>query len=226
MTDVAANVTRVRERIAAAATRSGRRFEDVRLIAITKDVEAERIRAAVAAGVGELGENRVQEARRKIDVLGRDPRWHMVGHLQRNKAAEAAALFDVIHSIDGPAILRELSRRAERPVEVLLQVNVAGEPQKHGVAPDGLVDLAADAAHLPGIVVVGLMTIAPIASDPDTARPVFRRLRELRDELNRRAVLHAPLAHLSMGMTDDFEVAIEEGATIVRIGRGIFGERC
>jgi len=226
VSDVAASVALVRGRIAAAAIRSGRRPEDSTLVAVTKDVDVARIRAAIAAGVVDLGENRVQEARRKIDALGQGPRWHMVGHLQRNKAAEAAAMFDVIHSMDGPGILRELSRRAQRPIEVLLQVNVAGEPQKHGVAPDGLIDLASEAAQLPGIGVVGLMTIAPVATNAETVRPVFRKLRVLRDELNRRGVFQSPLVHLSMGMTDDFDVAVEEGATIVRIGRGIFGERC
>jgi hypothetical protein len=223
--DVAANVALVQERMAAAAPRSGRRPEDVTLVAVTKDVDAAHIRAAVAAGVRDFGENRVQEAASKIESLGRAVRWHMVGHLQRNKAAEAVALFDVIHSIDGPGILRELSRRILRPLDVLLQVNVAGEPQKHGVAPDGLIDLASEAAQLPGIRVVGLMTIAPVAADPETVRPVFRQLRVLRDDLNRRAMFHSPLVHLSMGMTNDFEVAVEEGATMVRIGRGIFGER-
>lgn len=224
-TDVAANVALLRGRIAAAATRSGRRPEDVALVAVTKGVGTERIQAAVSAGVHDLGENRVQEAASKIEILGRGPRWHMVGHLQRNKAGQAEALFDVIHSVDGTGILRELNRRPHRPIDVLLQVNIGGEPQKHGVAPDDVLGLAREAAQLPGVRVVGLMTIAPMAANPETVRPVFRQLRGLRDELNRRAVSDAPLVHLSMGMTDDFEVAVEEGATMVRIGRGIFGER-
>lgn len=225
VTDVAAKVARVRERIVAAATRSGRRPEDVTLVAVTKDVDAAHIRAAIAAGVADLGENRVQEAATKIEALGRAPRWHMVGHLQRNKVAEAVVLFDAIHSADSTRLLGELSRRLHRPIDVLLQVNVAGERQKHGVAPGALIDLASEAAHIPGLRIVGLMTIAPVASNPETVRPVFRHLRTLRDELNRRAVFLQPLVHLSMGMTDDFEVAVEEGATMVRIGRGIFGER-
>ncbi|HEU4797813.1 MAG TPA: YggS family pyridoxal phosphate-dependent enzyme [bacterium] len=225
VTDVPARVARVRERVAAAAMRSGRRSEDVRLIAVTKDVDVGHIRAAIAAGVEDLGENRVQEAARKIEALGRGPRWHMVGHLQRNKVAQAVALFDVIHSIDGAGILRELSRRPHRPIDVLLQVNVAGEPQKHGLTPDGLIDVASDAAQRPGLRVIGLMTIAPMVTSPEAVRPVFRQLRALRDELNQRAVFRSTLVHLSMGMTDDFEVAVEEGATMVRIGRGIFGER-
>lgn len=225
MTDVAASLARVRERITVAARRSGRKPEDVTLVAVTKGVSEGRMQAAVAAGVKDLGESRVQEASPKIEALGGAVRWHLVGHLQRNKAARAAELFDVIHSADSARLLGELSRHARRPLEVLLQVNVAGEPQQHGVSPDGLIDLASQAAQLPGIRLVGLMTIAPMAPDGETVRPVFRRLRVLRDELNRRMMLRSPLPHLSMGMTDDFEAAVEEGATMIRIGRGIFGER-
>ena len=155
--------------------------------------------------------------------MGGLARWHLVGHLQRNKAARATALFDVIHSVDSAALLAELSARAARPLDVLLQVNVAREPQKHGVLPDALPALVRDAAAARGVRIVGLMTIAPQGPDPEAARSVFRRLRELRGELGR--LLGAPLPHLSMGMTDDFEVAVEEGATMVRIGRAIFGAR-
>lgn len=222
---VPSNVLWARERIATAARRSGRRPEDVTLIAVTKEVGVGSIRAAIAAGVADLAESRVQEASPKIHELGRAARWHLVGHLQRNKAARAVELFDVIHAVDGRGILRELSKRASHPREVLIQVNVAAEPQKHGVAPEDVFELAAWAAELPALRIVGLMTIAPLVENPETVRAVFRRLRELRDELNARVAFRAPLRHLSMGMTDDFEVAIEEGATMVRIGRGIFGER-
>lgn len=220
VTDVAAGVARVRARIAAAARRSGRRPEDVTLVAVTKGVDLDRIRAVVAAGVTDLGESRVQEAVPKMDALGRPARWHLVGHLQRNKAARAAAMFDVIHSVDRAALLADLSARAVRPLDVLLQVNVAREPQKHGALPDALPALLRDAAGSRGVRIVGLMTIAPQGPDPEAVRPVFRRLRELRGELGR--LLGAPLSHLSMGMSDDFEVAVEEGATMVRIGRAIF----
>jgi len=222
-TDVAAGVARVRERIAAAARRSGRRPEDVALVAVTKGVDPDRIRAAIAAGVADLGESRVQEAASKIEAVGRSVRWHLVGRLQRNKAARAVALFDVIHSVDSAVLLAELSARAEHQLDVLLQVNIAREPQKHGVLPDALPALVRDAAGLRRVRIAGLMTIAPQVPEPEQARSVFRRLRELRGELGR--LLGAPLPHLSMGMTDDFEVAVEEGATLVRIGRAIFGAR-
>ncbi|MDQ7843221.1 MAG: YggS family pyridoxal phosphate-dependent enzyme [Armatimonadota bacterium] len=221
-TGVGAAVSRVRARIAAAAARSGRRAEEITLVAVTKGVSLERIREVVAAGVADLGESRVQEAAPKVAALGAAVRWHLVGHLQRNKAARAAALFEVIHSVDSAALLAALSRRASRPLDVLLQVKLTEEGGRHGVPPEALAALARQAVGLPGVRVAGLMTIAPPARDPEAARAVFRRLRELRGELGR---LIGPLPHLSMGMSDDFEVAVEEGATMVRIGRAIFGPR-
>ena len=219
---VGAAVAAVRARIAAAASRSGRKVEDITLIAVTKGVSLERIRAAVAAGIADLGESRVQEAVPKIAALGAPVRWHLVGYLQRNKAARAAALFEVIHSVDSAALLAALGRRALHPLDVLLQVKLAGAGGRHGVPSEALAALARQAVGLPGLRVVGLMTIAPPARDPEAVRTVFRRLRELRGELGR---LIGPLPHLSMGMSDDFEVAVEEGATMVRIGRAIFGPR-
>jgi len=218
---VSANVARVRARIAAAAARSGRRPEEITLIAVTKGVSPARIREAVAAGITDVGESRVQEAASKIAALGRLARWHLVGHLQRNKAARAAALFEVVHSVDSAALLAALGRRAPRPLDVLLQVKLTGEVRQHGIAPEELAAVGRQAVGLPGVRVVGLMTIAA-PGDPDAARAVFRRLRELRGELGR---LLGALPHLSMGMSDDFEVAVEEGATMVRIGRAIFGPR-
>ncbi len=223
VSELAARIARVRERIARAAARSGRRPEDVTLVAVTKGVEPERIAAAVACGITDVGENRVQEAAAKVRALpAGSVRWHLVGHLQRNKARAAVELFQVIHSVDRLALGVELSRRARGPLEVLVQVNVAGEPQKFGVAPSDAAGLVRALAGLPGLRVVGLMTIAPLSDDPQAVRPVFARLRELRDDLVRRGA--APgLVHLSMGMSQDFEVAVEEGATMVRIGRAIFG---
>lgn len=219
-TNVAAAVARVRERLAAAAARAGRRPEEVTLVAVTKGVALVRIREAVAAGVTDLGESRVQEAAPKIAALRTGARWHLVGHLQRNKAGLAAGLFSVIHSLDSVRLAEALSRHAPQPLELLLQVNVAREPQKFGVPPEALASVLRSTAQLPHIRIVGLMTIAPLTSDPERARPVFRRLRTLRDEAAR--VLGTALPHLSMGMTDDFEVAVEEGATMVRIGRAVF----
>jgi pyridoxal phosphate enzyme (YggS family) len=227
--DVAANVSRVRERIAAAARRSGRRGEDILLVAVSKGVDPMQVQAAATSGVTDFGENRVQEALPKItqfrpQVAGA-VRWHLVGHLQRNKARQAMEIFDVIHSVDSVALamaLDERARQAGRICEALVQVNVAAEPQKSGIAPEALPAMLQSLSALSGIRVVGLMTIAPQVDHPEVARPVFRRLRVLRDE-DARAGGAPALAHLSMGMSEDFEVAVEEGATMVRIGRAIFG---
>jgi hypothetical protein len=216
-------VAHVRERIASAAGRAGRRQEEITLVAVTKGVALSRIREAVAAGVGDVGESRVQEAAPKVAALREAVRWHLVGHLQRNKAPLAAGLFNVIHSLDSVRLAETLSRHAPQRVDVLVQINVAREPQKYGLPPEALADVLRSVASLPGIRVVGLMTIPPLHPDPEHARPLFRRLRTLRDEGAK--VLGTALPHLSMGMSDDFEVAVEEGATLVRVGRAIFGPR-
>ncbi len=231
MLDVAANVSRVRERIAVAARRGGRRVEDVMLIAVSKGVDPTQVLTAAGSGVADFGENRVQEALPKITHLrpqvAGSIRWHLVGHLQRNKARQAVQLFEVIHSVDSVALAIALDQRAqqaERICDVLVQVNLAFEPQKFGIAPNGVSAMLQSLTALSGIRVVGLMTIAPQGDHPEGARPLFRRLRELRDEATR-AGLAPAFAHLSMGMSEDFEVAVEEGATMVRIGRAIFGAR-
>lgn len=225
MADIAANLARVRARIAEAALRSGRRADDVLLVAVTKSVGPDRIREAVAAGVRVCGENRVQEARDKIPLVP-GVSWHLVGSLQRNKVKEALRLFHLIHSVDSLPLAEEISRRVllaggGRPAEILVQVNISAEPQKHGVSPEGVGELVAQVLPLPGVRIRGLMGIAPLAEEPGRARPFFGRLREIRDRINA-AVPGATLEELSMGMTDDFEVAIEEGATMVRIGRALF----
>jgi pyridoxal phosphate enzyme (YggS family) len=187
---------------------------------VTKEVGVSAIRAAFDCGVRDLGENRLQEAEDKIAQLSDlkpDVTWHMVGHLQSNKARAAVELFDIIHSIDSVRLAEILSRRVERRFPVLLQVNVSGEATKSGFAMGEIASAVNEIKKLPNIRVMGLMTIAPLVSDPEEVRPVFRKLRELRDSLG--------LEHLSMGMTDDFEVAVEEGATMLRVGRAIFGER-
>jgi len=187
-------------------------------VAVSKSFPAQAIEEAVAAGIAHIGENRVQEAVAKIPSLRHLPvTWHMVGHLQTNKAKTALELFDIIQSMDSLRLAEVLSRRAERPIPVLLEVNVAGEASKFGLSPQEVLQTAEAVARLPHLDVRGLMTIAPLVGDPEEVRPVFRELRRLRDALG--------LPELSMGMTDDFEVAIEEGATLVRIGRAIFGER-
>ena len=218
--DIRANLEGVHERVARACERAGRNPDDVLLIAVSKTVEIERIRLAVAAGVKALGENRVQEAKEKVAALGRPVPWHLIGSLQTNKARDAVQLFDWIHSVDRGELARELDRRAqqsERSVKVLVQVNVGEEPQKGGVEPSELKSLLDAMAGLRNLDVRGLMCIPPVAETAEASRPYFKRLRELRDA--------AGLEHCSMGMSGDFEVAIEEGATMVRVGTAIFGPR-
>jgi len=218
MLDIRANLGRVQEAVARACARAGRSPDHVLLIAVSKTMEAERIRLAIEAGVAALGENRVQEAKEKIAALGHPVPWHLIGSLQTNKARDAARLFDWIHSVDRLDLARELSRRAgDRVLNVLLQVNLGDEPQKGGIAPAEVKRLAESVAGLPGLRVRGLMAIPPAAENPEDTRPHFRRLRELRDELG--------FEHCSMGMSADYEVAIEEGATMVRVGTAIFGPR-
>ncbi|HDN79814.1 MAG TPA: YggS family pyridoxal phosphate-dependent enzyme [Chloroflexi bacterium] len=231
MVDIEANLRRVRERIAEAALRKGRRPEDITLVAVTKTIDPERILIAARLGVKHFGENRVQEALRKIPVvnqaLGTPPTWHMVGHLQTNKVRKALGIFDFIHSVDSVRLAREINKRAGREskvIPILLEVNISGEATKFGFAPEEVEDAVREILSFPNLSVQGLMTIAPIVNDPEEARPFFRRLRELRDYLAEQFP-QIDWKHLSMGMTDDFEVAIEEGATMVRLGRAIFGER-
>jgi len=220
MIDIQANLARVRERIARAAERSGRRAEDVLLIGVSKTIDVDRIRRAIEAGVPALGENWVQEARDKIREIGHPVPWHFIGHLQTNKARDAAELFDVVQSLDRLDLARELDKRARarsRVIETLVEVNVGGEASKSGVAPDGLGALLEAIAALPAVKVRGLMAIPPEGKDPDDSRVWFRALHKLAEQ-------HG-LTELSMGMSSDFEVAIEEGATVVRVGTAIFGPR-
>lgn len=239
MTPVLADrIATVRDRIATAARRADRNPDAITLVVVTKTHSPETVRAAIAAGATNLGENRVQEASAKIEALAdlrASVRWHLIGHLQRNKARLASELFDIVHSVDSLRLAETLSRQlADRRLSVLLQVNVSGEQSKEGFDLAGglqnnaalntfLADVEAVLA-LPYLEVRGLMTIAPLSAHPEQARPSFRALRLLRDELARRFPM-ASWDELSMGMTDDFEVAIEEGATVVRVGRAIFGER-
>jgi len=235
---IAANLTAVRERIAAAAQASGRAPESVRLIAVSKTFPAESVRAAIAAGQRDFGENKVQEAIPKIEAIEKmaadgqvtadQVRWHLIGHLQSNKARKAARPFDVIHSIDSADLLQKIdaaAREARRTPELLIQVDLAGEATKFGATPDALQPIFDAAASLTSARIIGLMVLPPWSEDAEVARPYFRRLRELRDELGSRGVPAASLRELSMGMSHDFEVAIAEGATMVRVGTAIFGKR-
>jgi len=217
---IAENLARVRERIDAACRRAGRSSDDITLVGVSKGFPAEAIAEACAAGLRDVGENRVQEAAPKIETLaaqGVRPRWHLIGHLQSNKAKTAVDRFAIIHSIDSLRIAEAISRPAREPVPVLLEVNVSQEASKYGFTMDEVVPALPAIRALPRLDVRGLMTVAPLVDDPEAVRPVFRDLRALRDRLG--------LEELSMGMSGDFEVAIEEGATMVRVGRAIFGER-
>lgn len=220
------NLNALEGRIQAACTRAGRPRESVTLLAVSKGQMAERIEEANRLGLVLFGENRVQEAKAKIPLCPSRTRWHMIGHLQSNKCRDAVALFEMVQSVDSAALAGELDRWAEklsRKLEVLLEVNVSGEGTKFGLKPEALPAELQQINQLPRLEVRGLMTIAPWSDDPERARPVFRRLRELKAECE--AVLGASLPHLSMGMTGDFEVAIEEGATLIRIGTALFGPR-
>jgi len=226
--DVADNIRRVREVVAEAAARSGRSPADVRLMAVTKTVDDDRIAAAVLAHVDIIGENYVQEAKRKFETLGKACEWHLIGRLQTNKAKYAVRLFDMIHSVDRLELAAEIDRRAREAglvMKVLIEINVAGEETKSGVPLADAVKLVRAVAPLPNLSVRGLMTMPPWFDDPEEARPCFRALRELRDRIEAERIPGVEMRDLSMGMTGDYGVAVEEGATIVRIGRGIFGER-
>jgi pyridoxal phosphate enzyme (YggS family) len=219
----------VRERIARAAGRAGRDPRTITLVAVSKTFPTSAIRAAYAEGQTDFGENKVQEALAKIDqTLDLPLRWHFLGHLQSNKARRAAGAFATIHSVDDAVLVERLDRAAEvldRRIDVLIQVDLAGEATKSGVPPDGVRRVVDAALSARRVRLTGLMLLPPAADDPEDARPWFVRLRRLRDDLVANGVPAAALADLSMGMSHDFEVAVEEGATIVRVGSEIFGDR-
>jgi hypothetical protein len=225
---VAARLADVRARIARAAGRAGRDPASVRLVAVSKTFPVDAVRDAAGAGQVDFGENKVQEALGKMEATGDlTIRWHLVGHLQSNKAKKAA-LFDMIHSIDSASLLRKIDEAAAaigRRPDLLVQVDLAGEATKFGAAEDELPAIFDAAQQARAVRTVGLMLIPPAVDDPEQARPFFRRLREVRDRLLARGVARACLVELSMGMSHDFEPAIEEGATLVRVGTAIFGAR-
>ncbi|HEX3070910.1 MAG TPA: YggS family pyridoxal phosphate-dependent enzyme [Thermoanaerobaculia bacterium] len=213
------NIAAVDERIARACARARRAREDVKLVAVSKTFPAEFVDEAIAAGITDIGENRVQEARDKKPLVRGSVRWHLIGHLQTNKAKDAVKLFDVIEAVDSLDLAEKLARAAEgqgKTIEVLLQVNIGDEPQKSGLARGDVDAVARQVAGLAPLRLIGLMAIPPVGT-PDESRPYFRELRSMRDGLG--------LKELSMGMSEDFEAAIEEGSTMVRVGRAIFGSR-
>jgi hypothetical protein len=226
---IAANLSDVRHRLARACERAGRSPSSVRLVAISKTHPVDHVRAAFAAGQTLFGENRVQEALEKIGLSSDIPiEWHLVGHLQSNKARKAAGVFASIHSIDGADLLRrveEAAAEADSTPELFVQVDLAGEPTKHGATAESLLSIFEAAGKCRAARVTGLMVLPPFTPDPEDTRPYFRRLRDVGDELAGRGVPPSMLRELSMGMSHDFEVAIEEGATLVRVGTAIFGAR-
>ncbi len=218
----------MQERIAAAAARSGRKPSSVRLIAVTKTIDIDRIREAVAVGAVVLGENRVQEAKDKIEKLGPIASWHLIGHLQTNKAKYSVKLFDLIHSVDNLQLAKEIDKQAAKigkVQDILIEVSIAGEAAKAGVAVNETAALVREASKLKNISIKGLMTVPPLMDSPEDARPYFRELRELAASIAYENIPGASMNELSMGMSGDFEAAIEEGSTMVRVGTAIFGVR-
>ena len=221
-------IAEVEENIQQAAEGSGRNAAGIRLMAVTKTVDDSLIREAIIAGINIIGENYVQEAKRKIEKMGRDCEWHMIGRLQTNKAKYAVNLFDMIHSVDRMEIALELDRRSRLAggvSKILVEVNVGGEASKSGVTPGEAVNLVRRIALLEGLSIRGLMTMPPWFDDPMKTRPYFAALRQLSENIAAEGIERVQMAELSMGTSDDYPVAVEEGATIVRIGRAIFGER-
>ena len=226
--DIAANINTIKQRIAAAAARSHRAPDSIKLLAVTKTVPSVCISEAIYAGITMFGENYVQEAKEKIAVIGPRAQWHMIGHLQTNKAKYAVNLFNYIHSVDRMDLARELDKKAlltGHKKNILIEVTVSEEKTKNGIPAATAISLVKDISKLENISVRGLMTMAPYSTNPENSRSYFTGLRNLRDDIIRAGITGIQMEELSMGMTDDFEVAIEEGATIVRIGRAIFGER-
>ena len=226
---IQSRLKRVKDRVTAAALACGRDPKAVNLVAVSKTVPADRVLAAINAGVTDLGENYVQEAREKIEALGRETvSWHFIGHLQSNKAKYAVKLFDLIHSVDSLKLAKELDRRARavgKIQKVLVQVNISGEATKSGIETEQAVALVRQMARLDNLSICGLMTMPPYFNSPEKVRPYFRTLKDLGDLIRTEAIPNVSMAELSMGMTGDFEAAIQEGATLVRIGTAIFGER-
>jgi pyridoxal phosphate enzyme (YggS family) len=219
------NLEKLRERIEMAASRSGRDPDEITVVAVAKTISVEKIEEAIACGISIIGENRVQEARKKFSVIGDKVHWHMVGHLQTNKVREAAKIFSMIQSLDSMRLAQEIEKRALEQTECLIEVNTSKEPSKFGLTPNDVFDFYEGIKGLKKIDVLGLMTIGPgwAVRDPEASRPCFRMLRELRDELAQE--FDRPFPVVSMGMTSDFEVAIEEGSNLIRVGTAIFGPR-
>lgn len=228
MWQIAENLKKVQEKMEAAACRVGRRPEEIRLVAVSKTVSPDRVREGIQAGIKILGENYVQEAKKKIEALGREVAWHFIGHLQTNKAKIAVRLFDMIHSVDSLHLAEELNKAARvegKVLPVLLEVKLSEENSKFGVEEDNVIQLAEGISHMENLILRGLMTMPPFCPNPEDARPYFIRLRKLSETIAFQKFPRVSMAELSMGMSNDFEIAIEEGATLIRVGTAIFGPR-
>ncbi len=228
MSRIEENLKEIKSRMRKAAEKNGRRGDDIKLVVVTKTVKPERIKEAIRCGVEIIGENRVQEAEEKFQEINEEVEKHLVGHLQTNKAKKAVELFDLIQSVDSIHIAEEISKRAREKrkiMDVLVEVNTSGEKTKFGVEPEETLSLIETISKLEGIRIKGLMTIGLFSDDPEAPRPCFKKLKSLFEEMKSAQISNVEMRYLSMGMTGDFEVAIEEGSNIVRIGTGIFGPR-
>lgn len=228
MQQIGHNLERLRQSIEDACRSAGRRSEDITLVAVTKTFPAEAIKQAIACGVAIIGENRVQEAMGKYPLIGAKVQWHLIGHLQSNKAKKAVEIFSLIHSIDSVDLAREVGRRAlqiGKEQEILLEVNTSGEPQKYGFGADEVIEALEVIKDIQGIKILGLMTVGPLTGDAEKIRESFKLLKRLFDELKAQAIPNIEMKHLSMGMSGDYRMAIEEGSTMIRVGSAIFGSR-
>ena len=225
MGNIAANIKGIIHKIKLAAERVGRKEESVKLVAVTKTVDVSRIKEAIRAGIKIIGENRVQEAREKFKDIGKEIEWHLIGHLQTNKVKYIFDIFSLIHSVDSLLLSEEIQRRAENKgleTDILIEVNLSGEKTKFGILPEKAINFVKDISRFKNINIMGLMTIPPFSESPEDSRKYFKMLRMLRDDIQKEGI---EMKELSMGMSNDFEAAVEEGATMVRIGTAIFGER-
>ncbi len=228
MTSIRENLLQVQDRVAAAAERAGHHPGAVRIVAVSKTKPASRIFEAIEAGVTEIGENQLQEARTKYDQIDRPVKWHFVGHLQTNKVKGALQIFDLIHSVDSLRLLAEINRRStqlNRQTDVLIQVNTSGESSKYGVQPEQTLNFMESSLNYRNVRIKGLMTIGPFTPIVDAVRPSFALLSRIQEKIKAQQFAGVEMEYLSMGMTNDFEVAVEEGANLIRIGTAIFGKR-
>jgi len=219
------NIEKIREKIRMVSELVGRDYQEITLVAVTKTVEVDKIEEAIASGVNIIGESRVQEAKEKYGKVGNKAIWHLVGHLQRNKAKDAVKIFDLIQSVDSVRLAKEIDRQAKKIgkiQKILIEVNVSGEESKYGLNPEEIIPFLKEISGLPNIKVEGLMTMVPLYENPGDCRPHFRKLKELIEEVKDENIKNVEMVYLSMGMSNDFEVAIEEGSNMVRIGRAIF----